>query len=59
MAIEVHYETGHFVGSSGALKLNELLVAYSGKGAWEVVSVVPITKEGETAGGQIVLRSTY
>ncbi len=52
------FHAGNFHGPSGEAQLTELLLPYSSadSGGWEVVSVVPIVRNGETAGVQIVAR---
>jgi hypothetical protein len=52
---EVIFKPGTFNSQKGAEKLTQLLNAYSQDGKREVVAVVPIIREGETKGIQIVV----
>jgi hypothetical protein len=55
---QVHYEAGSFDGTAGADRLLELLVAYRGKPiAWDVLAIIPVVKDGNSKGVQIVLKS--
>ena len=52
------FHAGNFHGTAGEAQLTALLLPYSGpdSGGWEVLSVVPIVRDGQTAGVQIVAR---
>lgn len=52
---QVHYEAGDFDGDAGATQLMAFIAALCVDGS-EVVSVVPVTKDGTTVGVQVVIK---
>lgn len=54
MAYQVFFEVGMFNTQAGAERLAELLNAYAQNGNREIVSVMPITRDGNTTGVQII-----
>lgn len=52
---QVHYEPGDIDGDAGATQLMGFIAALCVDGS-EVVSVVPVTKDGTTVGVQVVIK---